>query len=150
VWTHGVVVASPIFDHDLGLLECVEDLAVEQFIAQLAVEALAIAILPRAARFDVGGLGSNSGDPISECFGNELRSVVGADVGRNAARDKQLAQGFDDVGGLELPCDPYGQALTGELVDDAQNPERLSVVGAISNEVIGPDVVGPLGPQTDA
>lgn len=37
--------ASPVFDHDLGLLECVKDLAVKQFIAQLAVEALAIAVL---------------------------------------------------------------------------------------------------------
>ena len=27
----------PVFDHELGLLQCIEDLAVEQFIAQLVV-----------------------------------------------------------------------------------------------------------------
>ena len=74
--THRVVVAAPVFDHNLGLLQCVEDLAVEQFIAQLAVEALAIAILPRTARLDVSGLGSDGGDPIPERLGDELRAVV--------------------------------------------------------------------------
>jgi hypothetical protein len=55
-------VAAPVFDHNLCLLQCVEDFAVEQFIAQLAVEALAIAILPWTSRFDVSGLGSDGGD----------------------------------------------------------------------------------------
>jgi len=54
----------PIFDHGLGLLQCVEDLAVEQFIAQLAVDALAVAILPWTSRLDVSGLNSDGGDPI--------------------------------------------------------------------------------------
>ena len=44
--TYGVVVASPVFDHDLCLLQCVEDFSVEQFITQFAVEALAIAVRP--------------------------------------------------------------------------------------------------------
>ena len=35
-----------ILDNDLSLLQCVEDLAVEQLIAQLAIEAFAVAILP--------------------------------------------------------------------------------------------------------
>jgi hypothetical protein len=29
VWTYGVVVAAPVFNHDLGLLQCVEDFAVK-------------------------------------------------------------------------------------------------------------------------
>ena len=41
---------SPGFDQDLGLSERVEDFAVEQFIAQRPIEALAIAIFPWAAR----------------------------------------------------------------------------------------------------
>ena len=51
---------------------------------------------------------------------------------------------------FELPGDTDGQALAGELVDDAQHPERLSIVGAVGDEVIGPDMVGTLRPQTDA
>ena len=77
--------------------------------------------------------------------------------GSGAKSDHELTFGVDHlwglanhVGGFELPCHTDGQAFTGELVDDAQHPERLSVVGAISNEVVGPDMVGPLRAQTNA
>jgi hypothetical protein len=40
----------------LGLGEAVEDLAVEQFVAKLRVEALAVAVLPRASGLDERGL----------------------------------------------------------------------------------------------
>ena len=39
MWPDCVVVLAPAFDQDLGLLQRVEDFPVEQFIAQLAVEA---------------------------------------------------------------------------------------------------------------
>jgi hypothetical protein len=55
-----VVVMAPLFDEDLGLLEAVEDFTVEQFVAQLAVEAFAIAVLSGAAWFDVKRLGTNA------------------------------------------------------------------------------------------
>ncbi len=35
--THGVVVAPPALDHDLGLAQRVEDLGVEQFVAKPGV-----------------------------------------------------------------------------------------------------------------
>jgi hypothetical protein len=41
------VVLAPAFDQDLGLPERVEDLAVEQLVPELGVEAFDIAILPR-------------------------------------------------------------------------------------------------------
>ena len=53
----------PALDDDLCLVQRVEDLAVQKFIPQLRVEALAIAILPRAAGHDVGGLGAHTGYP---------------------------------------------------------------------------------------
>lgn len=36
--TNSIVFLSPLFDEDLGFLQGVEDLAVEQLIAELAVE----------------------------------------------------------------------------------------------------------------
>ena len=104
----------PIFDHDLGLLQCVEDLAVEQFVTQFAVEAFAIAVLPWASRFDVSGLGTNRSNPIPESLRDKLRPVVRAYVSGNAARDEQLAECFDNVGCPELPRHPDGQALSAE------------------------------------
>ena len=42
-----VVVFPPFFDHDLLLLQAVDDLTIEQFIAEPGVEALAITVLLR-------------------------------------------------------------------------------------------------------
>jgi hypothetical protein len=41
-----VVMAAPAFDDDLRLGKAVEDLPVEQFVAELGVEALTLAVLP--------------------------------------------------------------------------------------------------------
>jgi hypothetical protein len=46
VWAFGVVVIAPAFDDDLGLLQAVEDLAIEALVPEFSVEGLAIAILP--------------------------------------------------------------------------------------------------------
>jgi len=78
--THGVVMPAPAFHDDPGLLERVEDLAVEKLVAQTGVEALDVAVLPWAAGSDVGGLRPDSGDPVLHGRGDELRAVVGADV----------------------------------------------------------------------
>ena len=75
-----VVVASPALDDDLGLAQGVEDLAVEQLVAQASVEALDVAVLPGTAPLDVSGLGSDSRDPFLHGLGHELWPVVGPDV----------------------------------------------------------------------
>ncbi len=47
VGSFGIVVFPPPFDDDLGFVQRVEDLSVQQFVAHAPVEALAIAMLPR-------------------------------------------------------------------------------------------------------
>ena len=49
---------------DLGLAQSVEDLPVEQLIAKAGVEALDVAVLPRATSLDVSGLGADNRDPF--------------------------------------------------------------------------------------
>lgn len=72
----GIVVLAPLFDDDLRLLERVEDFAIEQFITQSGIEALAIAILPGTTRHDVGGPGANGSDPVPDSLGDELGAIV--------------------------------------------------------------------------
>ena len=43
----GVVMATLFLDQDLGLLQGVEDLSVEEFVAESGIEAFAISVLPR-------------------------------------------------------------------------------------------------------
>jgi hypothetical protein len=84
---HRIVVAAPALDQDLGLPERVEDLDAEQLVPELAIEAFHVAVLPKAALLDVSRLGANGGDPVLDRRGNELRTLVRADVlMRSAAR----------------------------------------------------------------
>ena len=146
----GVVVPAPAFDDDLGFLEAVEDLSVEQLVAQPGVKALAVAVFPGAAGLDVSRAGADGGDPVPEGLGDELRAVVGTDVCWDAAQDKQVGQRVDDVDGPEPAVHPDGKALAGELIDDVEHAILPPVMGPILDEVIGPDMVGMLGPEPDA
>src|SRR3712207_2961506 len=81
MWPHGVVVLTPALDQYLGLPECAEHFAVQQLIPELAVEGLDIAVLPRTAGLDVGGLGTDAADPVPgrrRGRGVERRSGLGA------------------------------------------------------------------------
>src|SRR5215207_8060750 len=84
VRAHLIVVAPPALDHDLCLAQAVEDLAIEQLVAEPGIEALDEAVLPWAAGGDVGGLGPYRRDPFLHRLGHELGAVVGADVARHA------------------------------------------------------------------
>ena len=50
-----IVVFPPLFDQDLRFFQAIEDLAIQELISEARIEALAISIFPRAARFDVQG-----------------------------------------------------------------------------------------------
>ena len=77
---------APAFDHDLRFLERVEDLAIEQLVAQAGVEALDEAVLPRTAWRYVGGLGADRGDPALHRFGDELWPIIRTNVLRHTAQ----------------------------------------------------------------
>ena len=147
---YGIEVPSPTFDHDLGLLQRVEDLTLEQLVAQTCVEALDVTILPGAAWCDVGRPGTDSRNPLLHRLGDELRPVVGADVPRYTAQDKQVREHVDHVHRLKPPRDPDRQALVGKLVDNGQHAILTPVMGPVFDEVVGPDVVAVPRPQSDA
>ena len=88
---------SPSFDDHLGLCQRVEDLTVQQLIAKLPVEALDVAVLPRTARHNVGGLGADRRDPLAHGLGHELRPVARQELGIGMALMTCGAEG--DAGG---------------------------------------------------
>jgi hypothetical protein len=141
-------VAPPALDDDLGLAESVEDFAVEQLVAQASVEALDVAVLPGAASLDVGGLGTDNRDPFLYGLGEELRSVVGPDVSGNALQDEQVGQNVDHIDRLELAGDTDRQAFMGELVEHVEHAVLASLVGAVLDKVVGPDMIALLRPLT--
>src|SRR5262249_28390532 len=140
----------PAFDDDLCLAQSEEDFAVEQFVAQAGVEALDVAVLPRAPSVDVSGLGTDRRDPAVHGLGDELRSVVGTDVSGNATQDEEVAQNIDHIDRLELAGDTDRQAFMGKLVEHVEHPIPASIVGTVLDKVVGPDVIAVLRPQPDA
>jgi hypothetical protein len=77
-------VLPPPLDQHLRLRQRVEDLAVQEFVPQLAVEARHVAVLPRAARLDVQRPNPRPPQPVPDRPGDELRPVVAAQVPRRA------------------------------------------------------------------
>ena len=110
--------APPAFDDDLRFAQGVEELAIEQFVAKAGIKALDVAVLPRTAGFDVGGLGTNRGDPLLHGFGDKLWSIVGSDMAGDAAQDEEVGQNINDIDRLELAVDINRQTFVGELIDD--------------------------------
>src|SRR5580658_5155170 len=145
-----IVVASPALDDDLGFTQRVEDLAVEQLIAQASIKAFDEAILPRAAGGDVCRLCADRGDPLPHRGGEELRPVIGANVFRRAAPDEQVREEIDNIDRFEPAGHSNGQAFMGELVDDIEQPDFATVMGALLDKVVRPDVIGAFRPQPDA
>ena len=138
---HRVVVPPPTLDEHLGLQERVELLSGQELVAEPAVEALAIAVLPRAAWFDEQGFHANLGEPLTHLPRRKLRTIVAADILRYAAADKQVAQSLQYVLALKLPRHVDRQALTCVLVDQGQHTESTAVARSIGDEVIAPDVI---------
>ena len=145
-----IEVTPPTFDDDLGLAQRVEDFAIEQFIAQACVEAFDVAVFPWTAWLDIGGLCADRCDPLLHSLGHKLRSIVGPDVARNAAQDEEIGQHIDHIDGLELAGDPDRQTFMGELVDHIEHSIFPSIVGAVLDKVVGPDVIAVLGSQPNA
>ena len=67
--------APPRFAQDPRFLEGIEDLSVEEFVAQPRVEAFDVTALPGRARLDEGCLGADCGDPPLHSLGDELRTL---------------------------------------------------------------------------
>jgi len=143
-------VAPPALDDNSGLSERVEDFAVEQLVAKARVEALDVAVLPRTAPLDVSGLGAGNRDPFLHGLGHELRSVVGANVRGNAMQDEEVGQNVDHIDRLELAGDTDRQAFMAELVEHVEHPILASIMGAVLDKVVGPDMIAVLRPQADA
>ena len=61
-----VVLLPPLLDHDPCRLQRVEDLPIQAFLPQLPIEALAVPVLPRTARLDIQGTGSQALEPVPQ------------------------------------------------------------------------------------
>lgn len=113
-----VVELAPRLNQHLGFGQRVEPFPVEQFIAQLAVEALDEAVLPGLARRDEGRPDGLVAPPAHDRAGGELRPAVAADVLELAVDAHQPGERQDHILGAD------DQAFARVLVQQPQQPKR--------------------------
>jgi len=138
VGTVGVVVVDPAGEHDPGLGERVELLAVEELAASASVERLDEAVLPRRARVDVQGLNAAQGETVAHDPRDELRAVVRSDVLGRAVLADGLRQRAHHVLGVDAAGHVVAHALLRELVDERQDAERAAHGRDVRQEVPRP------------
>ena len=63
---------------------------------------------------------------------------------------EQLTKRVEDIAGVEFTFDTDRQALSGELIDDAEHAEDFTVMRPVLDEIIRPDMAFVSGSQTDA
>ena len=142
---HRVEMPAPGFDDDLGLAAGSEPLDAKTFVAELAVEGLVGAVLPRFAGVDVGSLDLRVGKPIEDGIAHELRAIVRAQIHRSAMHAHQPRQHVDNPRRADAASHVDRKAFMGELVDHRQALELLPVGAGIEHKVVGPDMVAARG-----
>lgn len=113
----------------------------QELVSQPAVEALGVPILPRAAWLDVQGFNRQLLRPLLNRSGDELGTIVAANVFWHAPHGEQLCERVDHVFTRDAAGHLQRQALPRKLIDDRQPLERRAALGPIEHEVPAPDVI---------
>lgn len=100
-----IVVPPPFADHLAGLGERGEPVLVQALVAELAVEALDVAVLHGAARLDQQMRDAVLLGPRDEGATGELGAVVGTHGARIAAEPGGLVQNAHDIGTADAMVD---------------------------------------------
>jgi hypothetical protein len=86
-----IVMPTPQFNHRPGMIRMMEQFHVQTLIPQLAVEALAVTVLPGTSRINVVRRRSLLFQPLLERLGDELRAIVAADEPWDTMQSEQLS-----------------------------------------------------------
>ncbi len=127
-----VVFLSPVFEEDLGFVEAVEGLQVEELAAEVAVERLDVEVLPGHPGFDVAGSDAGVAALLFQCLGDEFGAVVATDV--DGCSPSALDQALEDGNGLvsvDRAGGKAGERLAGVLVGDVEDLDRPAVCGLV-------------------
>ncbi len=137
-----IVLLSPLLDNNLGLLQGAKDFAVQEFIAELAIEALDGVILQGTARLDKERFYRQRVQPGADLRVAESRTIIGTNVGCDTALAEQFGQALLHLIAFEIAFHTDLEALAREFIDEFQGAERFSVMRAIRHKVIAPDMHG--------
>lgn len=111
-----IEVASPVSDHASGMMQRLEPLLVQALVAELAVEALDVAVLHGLARSDQDVPDAMAGGPGHEGSTGELRAVIGPHRRGVAAEDRCLVEHACHVRARDAEIHGDVDALVAEVI----------------------------------
>jgi len=145
----GIIFPPPFFNQHLGLFQGIEDLTVEPFITEFAIEALDVTVFPRAARLNKERLNIKVFEPLANNSGRELGTVIRANMLRRAMLNKEIREATQDIIRLQASLNDNSQTLPTILINHRQYLNGPPIMGAVCHKVISPDMV-PMGrPKTN-
>ena len=118
---------------------------VEALVAELAVEALDVAVLHRATGLDQEVLDAMVVCPCNEDPAGELGAVVGPDRPRITAEAGGLVQHAHDVGAADAVVHGDVDALVGEVVGHRQGLQAAPAGQCVADEIHAPYRIGCAG-----
>ncbi len=124
-----------------------QDLQGQALVTESTVEALGDAVHPRATGLDVERRDADATEPGTKLVGSKLRSVVTANVLRNAPHREQLDKRVYNIVARDPAIGLEREGFPSELVYHREPLELAATRRAIEDEVPAPNVVRRLRPS---
>jgi hypothetical protein len=131
---------APGRDHHPRLAQRIKQLASKALSAELVMEALDIAVLPRATRIDVEGFDTRFSQPRLKGLSNEFGTVITANVAGGTMELDKFPHHLQHLARTNVAGHMQGVNLTGVFIYHAQHSVRTSLDRGVMNEVPGPDM----------
>jgi hypothetical protein len=136
-----VILLSSVVNNAPGFLDRSKEPAIQAPIANDAIEALMMAILPWTARRHAVGLNMLLAQPGSNPLRNELWAIITFHLYRSATWGQQPLQHPDDIAGGDRPSTVDGHALTCVFIQYCQALQPPPIRRLIVDKIIAPHMV---------
>ena len=145
-----VVILSPGFNDLLGAVQTDEDVVVQAFFAEFAIEALDICVLNRVARLNEPELDAVLLSPQVKRLADEFRPVVnGDDIWEATGHGNSIKCPGHPLPPCQGMVDFKYGAFTAKVIYNGKYPEASAVVEAVRDEIHGPVLIDPIRPVHD-
>ncbi len=113
----GIVMPTPPLDQNLGLVERRELLSLQQLIAELGIEALAVPVLPWRSGLDAERLNADPSEPAAHALGDEFWTIFRTNVLRWTVPAHEIDKEVEDVIRAQPPRHDDRHAASRVFVD---------------------------------
>src|SRR5262249_2104451 len=131
-----------LLDNHLGLGSAPEPFDAQALVAELAIEALCHAILPRLARLDQRRGYALRRDPREQRTRHKLGSIVRPQIMWRSAFTHQSREHLDHASRSDASCDVDGKALLRKFVRHRQTLYLPTIRTSIEDKIVAPDLIG--------